>query len=238
MTTSFRNFLFEQESVTTYPSIDSFAEAIKKNCSEFLEINKTLIEQGHYMFRGFTSLNKIRNMFFSYAPRKDRKPLTSSKIVHELYDEYFLQKFDYRYRSQSAFCTLSRIAANNFASDSGMFVVFPKNGYKMVASNHVEDLFTMSSAPAELFKKLDNSIGDFLDAKTEPEHDEAKQKVFNVMDKLQYFETKSLTDITFKPAEILVQTDAIYAIAHSSSKAGYFFSETGEHIRLADLLYK
>ena len=235
MTVTFRKFLFENSNITTYSNIKSFAEDVKANCSEFLSVNKSLLEDGHFLYRGFSSLDKTRNLFFSYTPRRDRKPLTTNKIIHKLYDDYFLNKFNFRYRSQSAFSTLSKVAADNFASESGIFVVFPKNGYTMAVSNQVEDLFTLSS---EVSKKLDLAVDKYLDAKTNDEQQTSKDLVFKAMDKLQYFETKSLTDITFKPAEILIQTDRLYAIARSSSKAGYFFSENGDHIRLADLLYE
>lgn len=81
--------------------------------------------------------------------RKDRNPKDTPKIVHDLVDDYFEDKFGYRPRSESVFTT----GLKNEASRYGMvYLIFPIGKYKILWSSMVEDLY----------QKLENNISLYL----------------------------------------------------------------------------
>ena len=74
--------------------------------------------------------------------RADRVPRDLSKTAHSVCDDWFFEKFGYRYRSAAAFCTDSYGQAKAYGQP---YLVFPIGNYKVCKSWYAEDLLTVMS---------------------------------------------------------------------------------------------
>lgn len=76
---------------------------------------------------------------FESVARKDRSPKNMPLPIHRVADEWFLEKFGYRFRSQALFCTSDEVVASLYGK---VYRLFPSNGFSFCWSPKVKDLFT------------------------------------------------------------------------------------------------
>lgn len=190
---TFKQFLSEQE-------IQNFSELIRKNCSQFLD------ESGYagFLLRGVKGLSDIQSYtaldiegnemeYGIKTVRQDRKPLDFTRQRHEIIDEWFVEKFGIRARSQCMFAGGNRIAKSELEHYGTPCVVFPIGEFKYIWSPEVGDLFGKMNIP----------WGD----RTEEEWTEETYKWLDV----QQYQTDGLDKAVRTNNEIMVKCDRYYA---------------------------
>jgi hypothetical protein len=84
----------------------------------------------------------------------DRKPRNSSLNFHEAADEWFLDRFGLRYRSQAVFVTASMLMAASYAVSDGVVArIVPISEYRYCWSPRVSDLLFIAKDMANASKK-------------------------------------------------------------------------------------
>ncbi len=73
-----------------------------------------------------------------FTTNKKRKPTASSRELHKLADDFFLEQFGWRARSQGVFATGSKSSAGQYGQ---VFVMVPIGPTRFVWSPKVEDMF-------------------------------------------------------------------------------------------------
>jgi hypothetical protein len=134
---------------------------IRSDCKPFL---KEMKKAGQFLYRGYNdpnditwSFNKDKIQYFKKVVRKDRKPRDMYQSVHEKLDKLFMEKFGWKVRSNSLFCTGDRTIALGYGA---LFIVFPIGKFRYVWSPEIYDMWTwlrrhMSS------RKYKSSVPDF-----------------------------------------------------------------------------
>ena len=94
--------------------------------------------------------NKLNTDDFLYSGRQDnvdfakkkmrsgRNPLTTNRKWHKILDDWFLDKFGVRARSNSLFCLFEDDTAGTYGNT---YMIFPIGKYKAISSEKVEDMF-------------------------------------------------------------------------------------------------
>jgi len=113
------------------PTLNETLKVLEKDCSQFIK------ETGGFLFRGTN--RKLGEPYKKMKARKDRKPLDTSTVGHELADKLFKKKFGWKVRSEGVFTTNRTTMARGYGVNVYMF--FPVNGYKYVWSEDVVDFF-------------------------------------------------------------------------------------------------
>lgn len=141
--TTFKQFLNEEHDYS------KIIEMIKRDCGPFLNAAKHKL-----MFRGVAGLHSAqrniegRMVYYKKDVRKDRRPLSSGKIDHELMDEWFESEFRLTPRSTGLF----GIGAKGFDftnSYGSPCIIFPIGPIKYVWSPKVTDIYVNMHIPAE-----------------------------------------------------------------------------------------
>lgn len=94
-----------------------------------------------YLFRGFKD-NIEAGVFSNKYLTIPRKPLHTPPAIHHLADDWFLNQFGYRFRSQSLFCYGSNQRAGCYGR---VGVVRPVGTHVMCWSPSIIDLYTSFS---------------------------------------------------------------------------------------------
>ena len=222
---SFKQFILTENDDR---DLDTFIDTIKRECSEFLRYNKVDINRGGALFRGIDGSDDTGNLMGPIEPRRNRRPMSTPQNRHLLMDDWFKDKFGFRYRSNGLFCFPNWDDANSYSRK--VFLIFPANGYELCASNSILDLFTEFNDASE--DPSDHALEWFQDEyyKDAPSKEEAielfrqyerendKGFIKGILENGDYFETKQLDDIN-KESEVMVQCSEYYAIRTN----GYFF---------------
>jgi hypothetical protein len=98
--------------------------SIKKDYSEIFEIYR---KTNSFLYRGSDKYSK----FGFKKPRTDRRPVTSSKQIHDLLDKLFYEKFKWKPRTEGLFVANTHYYASDFGQN--VYLIFPKNGFKYIA---------------------------------------------------------------------------------------------------------
>ena len=190
--TTFKQFITEDDGIPIEDTKE-LIDVIKKQCSEYLAITSP----NNQLYRGMRILNDSGAKYV----RKNRNPTDTSGPVHHLLDEFFEKDFGHKYRSAAVFATTSERSARRYGPS---FHIFPVNGYEMLGSKVVPDLyieisdiqgrafFRQSAAKAflpnlkdeDLYRQMINDPRDFENSKI----DELNYKIFQNMD---YFQSKN-----------------------------------------------
>jgi hypothetical protein len=142
----FKQYLKENnEMVDFYQKI----KAIYTDCQPFL---KDLVKNGFDYFKKGDDLlysgKKNEIPFFKKSIRKNRKPKDTPIKEHELMDKLFNEKFGFKARSNSLFCTGDLTQASSYGN---VYAIFPIGKYKFIYSKKIRDLF--SDSPTVTFEK-------------------------------------------------------------------------------------
>lgn len=182
---------------------NEFLRSLKLDCQPFLKINEQAIKRKDFIWRGFARAESAN--FFSKYPRTDRKPLTTNKKVHQIFDSFFEKEFDFKYRTSGVFATRSRPEASGY-SYAGIYAIFPVMDYTLLSSHEVQDLYAVhvSSETNDVMAKI-------YDSKEYEVTPEDVEQFYKELKGFNYFETQKIDDIG--PAhEIMIKCKKYYAI--------------------------
>lgn len=212
-------------------NFDEFLRALKMDCQPFLKINEHSLKRGNFIWRGFTNAESVN--FFSRYPRSNRRPLSTNKRIHQVFDNFFEKEFGFKYRSGAVFGSQDRSDANSY-SFHGTYAIFPSLNYTLLASNKVTDLFAQSWPD-----DVDDILRNIFSSDSYEVTDEEEQLWHDSLRTMNYFETMKIEDIV-KTREIMIKCHSYFAIRLSEDG---MFRQNGIHhessapIKFVDLLY-
>lgn len=137
---TFKQFLLEIKSASS--NAEEAAKLVFKNCQPFLKESefhfvKPDINYGvGALYRGMNDVKMHR--LTEVSGTRLRQPKDSSKMLHELLDDYFDYKFGYRYRSKGVFCSAKESIAESYGVAC---LVFPIGNFKYAFSKQIEDAY-------------------------------------------------------------------------------------------------
>lgn len=138
MTKTFKQFLNEED-------IPALVDILKRDCKQFLHQSG-----GKLLYRGMDRLGEYQNevmlktervSYYKKSIRKDRRPSTTNKTIHEYIDDWFEEKFNVRPRSNAAFCYGADARNVTLFYGSKGAVIFPIGEFKTIWSPNISDLF-------------------------------------------------------------------------------------------------
>lgn len=127
----FKQYLTEAESFDV--TIDEMADMIVRDCGPFLQESDGL--RHGPLFRG---INNVSDEFIQKSVRKDRKPKDTTEFLHDLFDDFFQEKFGTRFRTVSMFTFSDSTPARHYGTP---YMVFPIEDFNYIWSPEVNDLF-------------------------------------------------------------------------------------------------
>lgn len=132
---------------------DRLIQAIR-NCPELAQL-----PDGQMLFRGYGNEYSQHDVVFTKPIRTDRTPRDLHLRWHNLFDDFFEQKFGIRFRSASLFTTGYFVAASHYGTP---YIVIPAGGFKFCWSPAIEDPVNepqLRAEPPESVTKLhDNGM--------------------------------------------------------------------------------
>jgi len=109
-------------------------EGIKSDCAPFIKEMKISWKTFPRLFyRGMESTDK-----YIHTVRKDRRPLSTPREIHDLVDFHMKKKFGWKPRSEGVFATSDSQTASTYGKSC---YFFPIGNYKYIWSPSVRDLF-------------------------------------------------------------------------------------------------
>jgi hypothetical protein len=190
-------------------------EKLLPDYSEILKIYKKTSPT--YLFR---NSNK-EGGFVSKVPRKNRKPKDTSEITHKVLDKLFYEKFGWRARSEGLFCIGGR---SGTYYGNNRYIIFPKNGFKYVYSDNIDDLYAYMGDEIE-YASFDR------DNISKPEDTETMRKIIN-----KKYTDKNLLDFLIKGTnsyqEIMIKCDKYYMLNITDDKNIDLFNTFIKEVKL------
>ena len=114
---------------------DEIVSILKKDCGKYIDMLKLLSgRMGQKMI--YRGIKNAKSNFMQVTPRKDRKPLDSTPIVHKYLDDLFKKKFGWKARSEGVMTS-----TRPRRMYGKMYYFFPADGFKFLYSNEVTDLY-------------------------------------------------------------------------------------------------
>lgn len=120
------------------PSKEGVLNFIKKNCQQYIQENPEWMTS--LMYRGI-QINSDDDIVVK-SIRSDRRPLDTNHFLHELYNDALKNAGFTATRSNSMFCTGSKITANQYGM---VCVVFPIGNFSYTWSSTYPDLTNSTS---------------------------------------------------------------------------------------------
>ena len=108
-------------------------ETLEQRCRPFLKDWKRCKSKKLLM----SGRKRVSSSFIGEI-RKDRRPYMTLTPVHNIMDDVFEEKFGYRARSQSLFCSTLWNVAEGYGNP---FIIFPIGKYEIIWSDMIEDLY-------------------------------------------------------------------------------------------------
>ena len=119
-------------------SIDNIIMLIEDDCQPFIKDWQKLNTIKWLMSGRQNQVKEIEKR----AVRKDRTPVDTPKMIHQLMDDWFKKKFGVNSRSNAVFCSFNP----NLVSDYGeLFLIFPIGKYKAISSPVIDDVYSKLS---------------------------------------------------------------------------------------------
>jgi hypothetical protein len=134
----FKNFLLQEDN-----EFNSFLKEIKTSCSEFIQ---------HSNFPIYRGMMKHSEPFTSDSSKTDRQPKDSAS--DKLFNNGFNLAMELEFgipliRKKSYFCSKTYDLACEFSKPSGIYFIFPTNGYSILASYQIYDSYVDISTISE-----------------------------------------------------------------------------------------
>lgn len=138
MTTTFKQFLQREQGQTA-------ADLIRRDCKPFLRA----IKGNGFLYRGvnipedepFELDDGTR--YYVKTVRQDRKPLSTSRHLSDIIDNWFNKKFGFRARSNAMFCKGERFNLGDISSYGESCIVFPIGPIQYVWAENIDDLYVL-----------------------------------------------------------------------------------------------
>lgn len=117
---------------------------LKEKCKPFLDelidLNKkseaAILSEIRILYRG--SKKNFDEPIIKIKPRKDRKPLTTNKMISDLVDEYSLEEFGWKFRSNGVFTTFDKPTSSVYGNP---YIFIPIGDYKYAYNPKISDLY-------------------------------------------------------------------------------------------------
>lgn len=201
---TFKHFLNESHYIGDEDSISDAeaAETIKTRCNIWEQycgnVSKNILYRGMSVMFSPDILIK--------SPRRNRRPLTTNTLLHNITDEVFKEKFGEKFRSNAVFATRDKEIAKHYGS---VYAIFPLDQMSFCWSPNVEDFTFISykhfyDKGAESlkfsrdFKKED--VVDFIDSKGYKNNDDSLKD--------EYFR-----EARYRKHEVMITCDEFLAIS-------------------------
>jgi len=121
----YNNYLIESKD-----QLSKKIDIIHKECSDYF---KYVDNKYPYLYRGVRKTSKFKNV-----PRNDRISHDVPEIITNIIDKKLEQKFGWRPRTEGVFATSDMITAKTYGK---LYYFFPSNGFKMIWSWDINDLW-------------------------------------------------------------------------------------------------
>jgi hypothetical protein len=189
---SFKQYLNEFVSEV---DLEHIAKLVARDCKPFLsEIDN---EPGAFpLFRGMEPDNKLK-----INVRKNRLPRNTPLGLHTVIDEWFIDNFDYPYRSNAVFCS-GELSQADVYGDPHM--IFPIGNFSFVWSSRYQDLYSKVIRHETLSK---------YNSKFDPQNKDLKDDIDLIMSYGEYTDSDLITAIS-SMTEIMIACDSYYAIPY------------------------
>lgn len=146
---TFKQFLSEAET-------KDLVEFLRANCRQVL---RDFSQADRFLWRGIKKPKKLQDFTFEEenfrgfidAPRQDRRPLNTPEWAHQVFNEFFTEKFGEPLRSTTLFAVGTPRKA--FGSSAYHFAILPMQDYEIYWSPKVEDLTTYAFPTDEELEK-------------------------------------------------------------------------------------
>ncbi len=136
-----------------------------------------------FLYRGLNDESSFKPMSI-IKHRKDRMPLNTTKLAHDLFDSYTLEKFGWKTRSDTLFVTGDYYRSMDYAYDQyNVYLVFPIGNFKFVYSELVDDFY----AGVEDIPEVEETIKNH---QTYIPTEEYRKDVYTFFDTLEYDNTQ------------------------------------------------
>ena len=200
---------------------------IQKDCQPYL---KDLKSTEDFLYSG----RKINSpaLYFKRKVRKDRKPLDTPEIIHNLLDDMFKKKFGHNLRSESLFVSKLKRVARCYGN---LYVVLPIGKYSLYTNHHINDLWEKILYEIDEFYYFNmhnqELMGSYDDAIKclwwdLEEFSKLKQTIMQVIDiAISNYKEVLNNKITKKSPEIMLLTDEYYGINVVDFTEKYIFSK-------------
>lgn len=196
---------------------EPFELILLEECSTFLEKFKSIYHNGTKKPLRRGMLLQSDDDIVKVKVNKNRTPMNTHRRIHEAADDWFLERFGVRARSQSVFCTSSTKVANDYGFP---FLVFPAGNYEVIWSRKINDLFFVLSEGNILSrirgeKYMNRDAEPLIDDKNEVSDKELYDAVYTILDESDYVKGH-LDQALASKNEIMVHCDHYYVAKHDN----------------------
>jgi hypothetical protein len=214
---TFKQYLNEES-----PKHMSLQEMMSGDCNYFFK----QVKKAGLLVRGVNGYGKAMGHFtlgesaydalgFSYykrSVRKDRKPMDTIRVLHDIIDDWFEEEMGMKARSQTLFCfgESAREAAKEYGD---LAVIVPIGTFRYCWSPDVNDLYDgVIKKEMQTHSLKDNAISrivnpNYIGSDGKPDIEKISEK----MSSLNYT-TNKLNDAVTSTSEIMVECDEYYVI--------------------------
>lgn len=116
--------------------IEQAATVIHRDCQPYLQQIRNNVSSG--LYRGVLSHIVYNQNFLKSRVEIDRQPMSTPFRLHAMVDDWFLEHYGNRYRSNSVFATGSDEQARPYGD---VFALFPIGDFKFCWSANIHDLY-------------------------------------------------------------------------------------------------
>ena len=178
-------------------SIDSIIAKVKKDCKTYLREADDCL-----MYRGFNSEKFFEPMtIIQHFP--NRKPINTTTLAHNMLDDYSLEKFGWKIRSDTLFVSGDYYRARDYSYDSNnVYVVFPIDEFEFVWSPKVDDFY---AGGEDMPDPQVHNINTYVPT------DEYRKEVYEFFDGLNY-QADDLSAAIKSKNEIMLNAKKYYVI--------------------------
>lgn len=181
-------------------------DKIKKDCSLYFKN----LKKGGYNFL-YSGRKGITDIVTKKKIRKNRRPLDTPEILHDLLDRKFLMEFGVKARSESLFAK----ADKQVGFYGRPYYVFPIGNYNLIWSDKIDDLFTYLDVKVRDLYDASSARRFFNDIKDDPEEyrNEVLKEIENIIEKEimpTYKESKVLQVHQGRLSEVMVVADSVW----------------------------
>jgi hypothetical protein len=194
-------------------------QSLKRDCKQTLSIVEA---PDKLLYRGVNWNSRFPNGkdFFKKSVRKDRKPLTTNPLIHNILDRVFEKVWGWKVRSQGLFASCDIRDAGYYGGGERKFYCFPCGEWEYLWSPYIGDSISLSPHTYNIggVKTFDKNItikylGD-LD-KPEKSSDEINKKWEKDIEKVvrKLYKDDDIDDyFGKKTTEIMIKCDSYYMI--------------------------